>query len=138
MLFRFLNMTTGRLDPGYEALSQATGQPTTTVWRNIRRLCAAGLLIKQRRKHRLPDGRVKQSTNAYFIPRTLPAPCLPLPGTWGDHPCGQRDPLLEALVEQRRGGSGESMLRQLEHAAPGTLAAALASFGAAIIRAPPG
>ena len=58
-------------------------------------------------------------------PKRLP----PQSGTWGDHPCGLRAPMIEADIEQRNGGSMEAVIRQLELDEPGSVAAALASLG---------
>ena len=85
------------------------------------------------------DGRcvLDQDTNAYAILPTSqwrgyrPAqePPAPQPGTWGDHPCGMRAPMIEADIEQRNGGSMEAVIRQLELDERGSVAAALASLG---------
>ena len=48
----------------------------------------------------------------------------PQPGTWGDHPCGMRDPLTEADAEQRHGSGPEAVIRQLELGSPGSIASA--------------
>ncbi len=62
---------------------------------------------------------------------------VPEPGTWGDHPCGMRDPMTEAEIEQRQGGGIGAMIRQLELGERGSTAAALASLGRAFMTAKP-
>ena len=81
-----------------------------------------------------------QETNAYAIlpssqwrgfAETPDAP-PPAPGTWGDHPCGMRDPMEEATAEQRAGSGLAATVKQLELGERGGLAATLASLGRAI------
>jgi len=48
-----------------------------------------------------------------------------------------REPLTEAATEQRQGGGTEAVIRQLELDKPGTVAAALASLGRAMIARKP-
>ncbi len=58
-----------------------------------------------------------------------PEPPPPQSGTWGDHPCGQREPLIEADTERRMGSGINAIIRQLELGERGSLAAALAVLG---------
>ena len=61
--------------------------------------------------------------------RSDPEEPLPEAGTWGDHPCGMRAPMEEAVIEQRNGTGMEAVIRQLELDEPRSLGAALASLG---------
>lgn len=109
-LFRFLNHRTGQLDPSYETIARAAAISPSSVHRGLRALRAAGVLDWVRRcTERLDEaGRycLEQVSNAYgFRPlaqwlgyRTAPAAPPPEPGTWGDHPCGTREPLTEAVA----------------------------------------
>ena len=143
LIFGFLDFRTGQLDPGYAALAREACISIRSVARGLQNLKLAGLLNWVRRcAESWKNGRfaLEQETNAYAI---LPAsqwrgyrepPEAPPPqsGTWGDHPCGMRDPLTEAGAEQRHGGGMEAVIRQLELGSPGSIAAVLASLGRAL------
>jgi hypothetical protein len=144
MIFGFLDFRTGRLDPGYAALARESCLSVRSVARGLQALKRAGVVNWLRRctESRDKTGRfcLEQETNAYavlpssqwrgFI-ETPDAPPPP-PGTWGDHPCGMRDPMEEAAAEQRAGGAMAAIIKQLELGEPGSLAARLASLGRAL------
>ena len=144
MIFRFLDFGAGRLDPGYSAIAREACISMRSVARGLQKLKAAGVLGWLRRCTSSVDeaGRfaLTQQSNAYAINPTsqwqgytepLPAP-PPEPGTWGDHPCGARDPLIEGVAELRAGASTEAMIRVFETGGGG-LAAALARLGRAAL-----
>ena len=140
MIFGFLDFRTGQLDPGYKHLAKEAGISRSSVWRGLQALKACGVLNWLRRCVAIfKEGifTLEQETNAYAIlpssqwrgyvePPEAPPPA---PGTWGDHPCGQRDPLTEADTERRMGSGINAMIQQLELGERGSLAAALASLG---------
>ena len=142
-LFDFLNYRTGQLDPACETIARAAGISLRSVRRGLDKLRDAGVLVWQRRcrKSRDGDGRfmLEQDSNAYGVQpvsqwrgyRALPDAPPPEPGTWGDHPCGMRDALMEALTE----GSDAPLLakvRQLENDPDNPLAKVLARLGRSI------
>jgi hypothetical protein len=140
LLFDFLNYATGQLDPAYSAIAEAAGMCERSVARGLQALKAAGVLFWQRRcsERRAEDGSflMEQDSNAYAV---LPvsqwrgytgqaeAPA-PEPGTWGDHPCGTRDALTEA-VSEGPAASVMSLVQQLENDPTDELAAVLARLG---------
>jgi hypothetical protein len=143
LIFDFLNYTSGRLDPSYAAIARAANVCERSVASAIQRLKSLGILNWVRRcAEKWENGRytLEQETNAYAVLpssqwlgyREPPGAPLPETGTWGDHPCGMREPMEEAVTEQRMGGGMEAVIQQLELAGRGTLAAALASLGKAI------
>jgi hypothetical protein len=146
LIFDFLDFRTGRLDPGYAAIAREACISIRSVARGLQALKLAGVLNWLRRcAESWKDGRfaLEQETNAYAILpssqwrgyREPPEAPPPLPGTWGDHPCGTRDALTEAVTELRYGGGPEAVLRQLEADQPNLLAAALARLGRAMQKA---
>jgi hypothetical protein len=60
LLFTFCNAATGRCDPGFDALARAAGVARSTVALALKRLEAAGLVVRTRRQ----AGAVR-FTNAY-------------------------------------------------------------------------
>jgi hypothetical protein len=140
MIFDFLDFRTGRLDPGYEAIARKACIAVRSDARGLQNLKQAGVLNWLRRCTAIfKDGRcmLDQDTNAYALlpssqwrgyvePPEAPAPQS---GTWGDHPCGMRAPMIEADIEQRSGSGMEAVIRQLELDEPRSLAAALARLG---------
>jgi hypothetical protein len=143
LLFRFLNWRTGQLDPSYDAIARAAHISVRSVARGLQALKQAGVLNWLRRcvERTDKDGRfcLEQDSNAYAVCppshwngfKAPPQAPLPDPGTWGDHPCGMRDALIEALAE----GPDAPMLaqvRQLENDPGNPLAAALARLGRAL------
>ena len=145
LIFGFLDYRTGRLDPGYAALAREACISVRSVARGLQSLKLAGVVNWLRRctesRPRTAASRLEQETNAYAILpssqwrgyREPPEAPAPQSGTWGDHPCGMREPLIEAEIEQRNGGSMEAVIRQLELDSPGTVAAALAGLGRAFL-----
>jgi hypothetical protein len=146
LIFDFLNYTSGRLDPSYAAIARAANVCERSVATAIQRLKSLGILNWVRRcAEKWADGRfvLEQETNAYAVlpssqwrgysePPEAPPPLI---GTWGDHPCGMREPMEEAVTEQRLGGGTAAVIQQLELAERGTLAAALAGLGKAVMGA---
>ncbi|HMD69469.1 MAG TPA: hypothetical protein VKF42_11360 [Chitinivibrionales bacterium] len=148
MIFDFLDFRTGQLDPAQETIAKKAGISLRSAARGLANLKLSGVLNWVRRcSASFINGRytLEQDTNAYAIlpssqwlgyvePPEAPAPQS---GTWGDHPCAMREPLTEAVTEQRQGGGTEAVIRQLELDRPGTVAAALASLGRAMIARKP-
>jgi hypothetical protein len=145
-LFDFFNFRSGRLDPGYRAIARAAAVGLRSVPRALQRLRDAGIIHWLRRCATVVDeaGRfaLVQETNAYGInPATHwrgfrdPPPPEPEAGTWGDHPCGTRDPLTEGVADLRAGASTEAMIRVFESDADEGLAWSLARLGRAAGRA---
>jgi len=143
LIFGFLDFRTGRLDPGYAALAREACVSIRSVARGLQALKLAGLLNwVQRCARHFVDGRLllEQETNAYAILpssqwrgyREPPEAPAPQSGTWGDHPCGMRDGLTEAVTELRYGTGAEAVIRQLENDETSPLAAALARLGRAM------
>jgi hypothetical protein len=148
LIFGFLNFRSGRLDPGYEAIAREACISVRSVARGLRNLKLSGVLNWVRRcSESIKNGRftLEQETNAYaIIPssqwrgyREPPEAPAPQSGTWGDHPCGMRDPLTEAVTEQLLGGTREAVIRQLELDDENGPASALARLGRAMFRAKP-
>ena len=140
LLFDFLNYATGQLDPGYRAIAERAGICERSVARGLQALKAAGVLFWQRRCRQRPQEGgtflMEQDSNAYSVRPVsqwrgytgqAEAPA-PEPGTWGDHPCGTRDALTEAIAEGP-GASVLSVVRQLENDPTDRLAAVLARLG---------
>src|SRR5208283_5044657 len=114
LIFDFLDFRTGQLDPAQKTIAQKAGISPRSAARGLANLKLSGVLNWLRRcKESFTGGRftLEQETNAYAI---LPSsqwrgyvepPEAPPPqsGTWGDHPCGMRDPLIEANIERRNG-----------------------------------
>lgn len=142
-IFGFLDFRTGRLDPGYAAIAREAGISVRSVARGLCKLKLAGVLNWLRRcTADFIDGRftLEQETNAYAIlPSTQwlgyrepPQAPPPQSGTWGDHPCGMRDALIEAVTELRYGSGPETVIRQLEADSTNALAVTLAKLGRAL------
>lgn len=148
LIFDFLDFRTGQLDPAQKTIAQKAGISPRSAARGLANLKLSGVLNWLRRcKESFTGGRftLEQETNAYAI---LPSsqwrgyvepPEAPPPqsGTWGDHPCGMRDPLIEANIERRNGTDPEAVIRQLELGERGSVAAALAGLGRAVFGAKP-
>ncbi len=148
LIFDFLDYRTGQLDPAQKTIASKAGISPRSAARGLVSLKLAGVLNWLRRcSASWKDGRfaLEQETNAYAILpssqwhgyREPPEAPPPQSGTWGDHPCGLRDPMTEAVAEQRIGGSPEAVIRQLELDEPGSLAGRLASLGRALFAAQP-
>jgi hypothetical protein len=143
LVFDFLDFRTGQLDPGYAAIAREACISVRSVARGLINLKLAGVLNWLRRcSADFIDGRftLEQDTNAYAILpcsqwhgyREPPQAPPPQPGTWGDHPCGMRDALIEAVTELRYGSGPEAVIRQLEIDSSNPLAVALAKLGRAL------
>ena len=85
LLFDFLNLGNGRLDPTYEAIAERTGYARDTVLEAVKRLVAAGIIEKTVRIVRervkqwcqfagkwLMIDRTRQTSNAYRVNFPLP------------------------------------------------------------------
>jgi Helix-turn-helix domain len=143
LLFDFLDHTTGRLEPSYDAIAQKAGVCRRTVSEALKRLRELGLLHWQRRCHEGKDEagnfRLIQETNAYAVlppshwrgyHEPPPAP-PPDPGTWGDHP-----PLpgtISQAADELRHGQQRTALSLLDLDPADALAGALARLGRAIL-----
>jgi hypothetical protein len=142
LLFDFLDFTTGRLDPSYDAIAAKAGVCRRTVAAALHRLKLLGLLHWQRRSREDIDDaggfRRVQETNAYAVLppsqwlgyREPPPAPPPEPGTWGDHP-PLPDPITQATDELRH-GQRRSALDILSCDPADCLAGALARFGLAL------
>jgi hypothetical protein len=148
LIFDFLDFRTGQLDPAHTTIAAKAGISPRSVARGLVSLKLAGVVNWLRRcTESVKNGRftLEQETNAYAI---LPSsqwrgfiepPEAPPPqtGTWGDHPCGMRDPLTEAYMELRNGKGSQAAVQQLELGSPGSVAAALAGLGRAMFGTKP-
>ena len=139
LLFDFLDYTTGRLEPSYEAIAAKAGVCRRAAINAMRRLRALGLLHWQRRCREDKDAagrfRLVQETNAYAVlppshwrgyHEPPPAP-PPEPGTWGNHP-----PLpgsIAVAADELRHGQHRAALTVLDSDPGDQLAAALARLG---------
>lgn len=133
LLFKFLNHTSGRLDPSWDSIAHEAIVSRSSVYRALVKLKAAGLLSWIRRcSEAMEDGRyiLTQESSAYGI---SPASCWkgyrpppeappPDPVTWGAAP---PLPALAILA-----GDGKARIQMLlEGAPPGSLAASIAGLG---------
>jgi hypothetical protein len=86
LLFEFLNIGSGRLDPSYEMIAERTNLARDTVIEAVKRLSLAGILevtrriIRERVKHWCEiagrviwSSRTRQTSNAYRVNFPLPA-----------------------------------------------------------------
>lgn len=138
LLFDFLNLRTGRMDPSYESIAHKANVSVRSVARGLARLKAAGVINWLRRcKESVVNGRycLEQESNAYAVcPASqwkgfAPPPDAPKPepGTWGDHrPLGTA--LDQAAETMRDGGNADQVMRELEADPSDALAAALAKL----------
>ncbi len=124
LLFDFLNYTSGRCDPSYNALAAKTGLSRSTVAVALARLKKLRIIHWVRRcAEQIIEGRfeLRQETNAYAV---LPAShwlgfedwpdtIAPDRGTWGDHP-PLPSVLGQALEDRKAGASLASTVRALE------------------------
>jgi hypothetical protein len=136
LIFEFLNHTTGRLDPSYNAIQRKTRLCRQTIARALARLRDLGIINWIRRCYEDKDecGRfvLRQETNAYAI---LPpsqwrgytepaAPEPPYPSTWGA--CPPLPSLLEqASAAMQDGSSAGAVVTRLEDDPKDELAATL-------------
>lgn len=143
LIFDFLNHSTGRLDPSYNAIQRKTRLCRQTVATALARLKQLGIINWIRRCSEDHDehGRfvLRQETNAYaLLPSTqwrnfmdIDVPEPPHPATWG------ASPPLPSLLEQasgirEEGGSLAAAAARLDADPNDTLAATLASLGRAL------
>jgi hypothetical protein len=144
LIFDFLDFRTGQLDPGYKEIARKACICVRSAARGLANLKLFGVLNWVRRCTAIfKDGRcvLDQDTNAYAILPTsqwrgyVEPPEAPAPqsGTWGDHPCGMRAPIEEAIIELRSGSGTEAVIRQLELGEPNGFEAALAKLGEAML-----
>jgi hypothetical protein len=139
LIFDFLNFTSGRLDPSYEAIARKANVCRRTVASALQTLRSYGLLNWVRRcSESFEDGRfvLEQDTNAYAIlPETQwrgykppIEPPAPQAGTWGEHP--PLPALLDqAAAEIQRNGSHRTVVGMLGADPTDIVSAALASLG---------
>lgn len=107
LLFRFLNTTTGRLDPSVAAIAEAAHCSQRAAFAALKKLRGLGLIHWQRRAEAATDSRggflLRQITNAYAIlapaywriGREPPPEPPPDPASCGAHP-PPLDPAAEA------------------------------------------
>jgi len=143
LLFDFLDYTTGRLDPSYDAIAAKAGVCRRAAVAACRRLKDLGLLHWQRRcreaKDELGRFRLAQETNAYAV--LPPANWLgyqeppeappPHPTTWGAVPA-LPDAISQA-VDELRHEQRRTALEALESDPSNRLARALAELGRAVL-----
>ncbi|MBV9786515.1 MAG: hypothetical protein JO264_22155 [Acidisphaera sp.] len=145
LIFDFHNAATGQLDPSWAAISRRTGLSRSAVHTALARLRDLGIVSWMRRAVEKIDDYgsfiLEQISNAYaLLPwgqwrGYKPPPPAPEPeaGTWGDHPCGDRHALDQAVAEGKFGeGTTPAKLAALESDPADGLAAALAAWGRAI------
>ena len=137
LIFDFLNFRTGRLDPSYAALAQASGVCERAVASALKRLKEVGVLTWLRRcKESRRDGRyvLEQDTNAYAVQPSgqwrgyMPPPEAPPPApeTWG-----APTPMPSVVEAAAAETDLQTKLGILELAPKGSLEAALAALGSA-------
>jgi hypothetical protein len=143
LLFDFLDYTTGRLDPSYDAIAAKAGVCRRAAVNAVRRLKELGLLHWQRRcrEHKDEAGRFRlaQETNAYAVlPPSHwrgyhePPEAPPLhPTSWGAAP-PLPDPISQA-VDELRHEQRRTALAALESDPSNKLALALAGLGRAML-----
>lgn len=137
LLFDFLNMRTGRLDPSYEGLAMKAALGRATVGRALATLRSLGILNWIRRcSTSMEDGRfhMKQERNAYavlpptgwrgFVARAVHKV---LAHEWTPAPV-VLSPLEQAKVDEQDVGIVAAYTRALAHAEPGSLEATLAKL----------
>jgi hypothetical protein len=141
LAFDFLNYTTGRLDPGHDAIAAKVGCCPRTVGTALAKLRTLGMLgwLRRCEEERDAEGRfrLRQRTNAYAL---LPpsqwrgyrdnAPPPPSPDTLGA-PERIPDP-IEAAVAELTWGQRKAAMAALEADPSDKLAVALAAFGRAM------
>lgn len=111
MLFKFINHSSGRLDPSYDALAAEAIISRRSVARALERLRDAGIVSWVRRcSESYDDSRyvLEQDTNAYGISapgcwkgyKAPPAPPPPAPESWGATPALPALPILAVAARQ--------------------------------------
>lgn len=142
LLFDFLNMRTGQLDPSYEGLAKKTGLSRATVARALVRLRELRIIHWVRRCHAsVQDGKyvVEQERNAYavlpptgwrgFVARVAHKV---MPHEWSPAPV--MPTILEQAAEARQQGGWEAERRVLLSDTSDKLMATLARLGDAVHR----
>jgi hypothetical protein len=138
LIFDFLNLRTGRLDPSYESIAHKANISVRSVARGLAKLKECGVVKWFRRcQESVVNGRycLEQESNAYYVcPSSqwkgfTPPPDAPTPerGTWGDHP-----PIValdQAAETIRDGGTAQQKQRDLESDDADALAVSLAKLG---------
>jgi hypothetical protein len=137
LIFDFLNYTSGRLDPSYDAIAQRTGLGRSTVATALARLKEFGVINWVRRCLPGKDeaGRfvLRQDTNAYAVlPASQwvgyiepPKPPVPTPDRWGACP-PLASPLDQAAIDRKAGDSIGHVATRLADDPADELACALA------------
>jgi hypothetical protein len=143
LLFDFLDYTTGRLDPSYDAIAVKAGVCRRAAVSAVRRLKELGLLHWRRRcredKDEVGRFRLAQETNAYAVLppshwrgyREPPEAPPPHPTSWGASP-PLPDPITQA-AEELRHGQHRAALAMLDSDPGDALAVALAGLGRAML-----
>ena len=146
LLFEFLNYTSGRLDPSYDAIARKANVCRSAIAEALKRLKALGLLswIRRCKETRDEGGRfvLEQETNAYAVlPPSCwkgytepPPPPQPHASTWGACP-PLPDCLTQSLQAAKEGAPLAEQITALEQDDGDGLAAALARLGRAMIGA---
>jgi hypothetical protein len=140
LIFDFLNHSTGRLDPSYNAIQNATRLCRQTVAKALARLKELGIINWVRRCTEDHDEAgcfmLRQETNAYAILPTsqwvryveVQQPEPPHPSTWGA--CPPLPALLEqAATDAQDGDSIRSIVSRLDADPADELAMTLARLG---------
>ena len=129
LLFGFHNVATGRCDPSYDALARLAGVARSTVAVALRRLEAAGLVVRvaRVRRARVNGARVAlRATNAY----RFPTPAGPTAEPESESRAGTTNP-EKTQSNQTRGFEGEGERRAVTGFLP-ELQRALARLGHAM------
>ena len=147
LLFDFLDYTTGRLDPSYDAIAEKAGVCRRAAVNAVRRLKELGLLYWQRRCREETDEagrfRLAQETNAYAVLPSShwlgyhepPEAPTPHPSAWGATP-PLPGPIAQA-VDELRHGQQRTALAALTSDPNNALALALAALGRAVLGSQP-
>jgi hypothetical protein len=144
LLFDLIDYVTGKLDPAIKTIARKACVSESSAKRGLANLKAAGLLnwIRRAGETRDEKGRfcLEQDTNAYavlppsqwhgFIDQPEAPP--PHPSTWGATP-PLPSVIAQAVAERQDGASFEAAVKRLEDDPGDGLAAALASFGRAVL-----
>lgn len=141
LLFDFLNMRTGRLDPSYEGIAAKTGLSRATVARALVVLRKLGVIHWVRRcTGFIKEGRymLEQLRNAYAIltptswrsHRPAEQPPAPTPDVWGAAPPPRQSIGDEALADLPAERTTAQIVRALQVDPDNPLMAALARLGA--------
>lgn len=144
LIFDFLDYATGELDPAIESIAGKACASVASVKRGLRNLKLCGVLnwIRRAGETRDEKGRfcLEQDTNAYgilpvsqwrgFVDQPEAPP--PHPSTWGATP-PLPSVVEQAITERQEGASMAAIIKRLEDDPGDGSAAALASFGRAML-----